>query len=417
MWTRKAAIILTSGISLILIGMMISNFQLMIIGLTFVSFLAINGWVEGHSDLEINREVSAVNVYKGDDINVILTITNKSYRRTQQLEVFDNVPHEMKMRKGINLMRMNLGPGQSATIRYTVRCPLRGHYTVGPTSIRYRNAFNLFVSETSIGDRSDITVFPQVRDVEEALIRSDVPKMYTGATTLKTPGQGMEFYALREYFPGDSFRSINWKAFARTGDLMVNEKTRDAVTDVFIILDTRDVARIGTVLKNPLEMGTVAAASIANYFIKRRDSVSLVTYGERMDFLPPETGDKQHYKVLSQLAAVESKGSMPLQAVTNALSPRISRGSPVFIISSLEGDGTTLSAIRNLSGKGHEVIVLSPSSIDLERLVSRIPRMAYEVLKLERQNRLTAISGYGAKVIDWTPSVELSQALLQIRTV
>ena len=417
MWTRKAAILLTSGISLILIGMMISNFQLMIVGLTFISFLAINGWIEGHSDLEIKREVSAVNVYKGDDINVVLTITNKSYRRTQQLEVFVNVPHEMKMRKGINLMRMNLGPGQTATIRYTVRCPLRGHYTIGPTSIRYRNTFNLFVSETSVGDRSDITVFPQVRDVEEALIRSDVPKMYTGATTLKTPGQGMEFYALREYFPGDSFRSINWKAFARTGELMVNEKTRDAVTDVFIILDTRDVARIGTVLKNPLEMGTVAAASIANYFIKRRDSVSLVTYGERMDFLPPETGDKQHYKVLSQLAAVESKGSMPLQAVTNALSPRISRGSPVFIISSLEGDGTTLSAIRNLSGKGHEVIVLSPSSIDLERLVSRIPRMAYEVLKLERQNRLTAISGYGAKVIDWTPSVELSQALLQIRTV
>ncbi|MGY8644644.1 MAG: DUF58 domain-containing protein [Candidatus Poseidoniales archaeon] len=417
MWTRKAAILLTSGISLILVGMMISNFQLMIIGLSFISFIAINGWVEGHSDLEINREVSAVNVYKGDDINVILTIKNKSYRRTQQLEVFDNVPHEMKMRKGVNLMRLNLGPGQTTTIRYTVRCPLRGHYTIGPTSIRYRNAFNLFVSETSVEDRSDITVFPQVRDVEEALIRSDVPKMYTGATTLKTPGQGMEFYALREYFPGDSFRSINWKAFARTGELMVNEKTRDAVTDVFIILDTRDVARIGTVLKNPLEMGTVAAASIANYFIKRRDSVSLVTYGERMDFLPPETGDKQHYKVLSQLAAVESKGSMPLQAVTNALSPRISRGSPVFIISSLEGDGTTLSAIRNLSGKGHQVIVLSPSSIDLERLVSRIPRMAYEVLKLERQNRLTAISGYGAKVIDWTPSVDLSEALLQVRAV
>ena len=416
MWTRKAAILLTSGISLILVGMMISNFQLMIIGLSFISFIAINGWVEGHSDLEINREVSAVNVYKGDDINVVLTIKNKSYRRTQQLEVFDNVPHEMKMRKGVNLMRLNLGPGQTTTIRYTVRCPLRGHYTLGPTSVRYRNAFNLFVSETSVADRSDITVFPQVRDVEEALIRSDVPKMYTGATTLKTPGQGMEFYALREYFPGDSFRSINWKAFARTGELMVNEKTRDAVTDVFIILDTRDVARIGTVLKNPLEMGTVAAASIANYFIKRRDSVSLVTYGERMDFLPPETGDKQHYKVLSQLASVESKGSMPLQAVTNALSPRISRGSPVFIISSLVGDGTTLSAIRNLSGKGHQVIVLSPSSIDLERLVSRIPRMAYEVLKLERQNRLTAISGYGAKVIDWTPSVDLSEALLQVKT-
>ena len=420
MWTRKAALMLTSGISLILIGMMISNFQLMIAGLTFISFLAINGWVSGHSDLDITRtingtETTMANVYKGDDVIVELTISNNSYRRTQQLEVFDNVPHEMKMRQGINQMRMNLGPGQSTRIKYRVRCPLRGHYTLGPVSVRYRNAFNLFANESKVQDRTDITVFPQVREIEEALLRSDVPKMYTGATTLKTPGPGMEFYSLREYLPGDAFRSINWKAFARTGELMVNEKTRDAVTDVFIILDTRDVSRIGTVLKNPLEMGTIAAASVSNYFIRRRDSVALVTYGDRMDYLPPETGDKQGYKVLSNLAAVRAKGSMPLQAVTNAMSSRMSRGSPVFIISSLEGDGTTLPAIRNLAGRGHEVIVLSPSSIDLERLVSRIPRMSYEVLKLERQNRLTAISGYGAKVIDWMPDVELSQALLQVR--
>ena len=81
---------LTSGISLILIGMMISNFQLMIIGLSFISMLAINGWVSGHSELTIRRETSATNVYKGDDIVVSLTITNNSYRRTQQLELFDN---------------------------------------------------------------------------------------------------------------------------------------------------------------------------------------------------------------------------------------------------------------------------------------------------------------------------------------
>ena len=75
MWTRKAALMLTSGISLILVGMMISNFQLMIAGLTFISFLAINGWVSGHSDLEITRtingtETTMANVYKVDDVIV-----------------------------------------------------------------------------------------------------------------------------------------------------------------------------------------------------------------------------------------------------------------------------------------------------------------------------------------------------------
>ena len=75
MWTRKASLMVTSGISLILIGMMISNFQLMIVGLTFISFLAINGWVSGHSELEVTRTINgtpanAINVYKGDDVVV-----------------------------------------------------------------------------------------------------------------------------------------------------------------------------------------------------------------------------------------------------------------------------------------------------------------------------------------------------------
>ena len=82
-------------------------------------------------------------------------------------------------------------------------------------------------------------------------------------------------------------------------------------------------------------------------------------------------------------------------------------------------DGVFADGIRTLATsaakRGHEVTVLSPSSIDFERLVSRIPRMSYEVLKLERQNRLTSLAGFGSQVIDWMPDMDLSQALLQVR--
>ena len=415
MWTRKASILGASGVSLVLIGMMMSNFQMMVFGVAFVSFIAVASWIIGHGDIEVVRTLSADNLYKGDDLYVDLEITNSSWRRTQQLEIYDNIPHEMKLRSGLNYMRVNLGPGETTRIRYVLRCPLRGHYSLGPISIRYRDSFNLFAQEMYVDHRSDLIVFPQVREIEEAMVRSRTPKMYTGATTLRTPGPGTEFFSLREYVPGDPFKIINWKAFARTGTLIVNEKCRDAVTDVFILLDSRDISRIGTVLKNPLEVGTVAAASLASYFIKRRDSVALAVYDDHLSFLPPDTGDKQYFKILSSLAGVAPKGAMPLQAVTNALSSRFSRGSPVFIISAAEGDGTTIPAVRDLAGRGHEVIILSPSSVDFERLVSRIPRTSYEVLKLERQNRLTALAGFGARVIDWMPDVELSQALLQVK--
>lgn len=415
MWTRKASFTFTGGIALILIGMMISNHQMMILGLAFIAFIVVNSWVSGHGDVEVQRTLSADNLYKGDDLYVELLVTNRSRRKTQQLEVYDNIPHEMKLRSGLNQMHLNLGPGESARIRYVLRCPLRGHYSLGPVSLRYRNTFNLSVEEMYVDHHSDMIIFPQIRDVEEAFVRSRSAKMYTGATTLRTPGPGTEFYSLREYVPGDPFKNINWKAYARTGDLMINEKCRDAVTDLYIILDSRDITRIGTVLKNPLELGTVAAASLASFFIKRRDSVSLTIYDEKLSFLPPDTGDKQYFKILSSLAGVAPRGTMPLQAVTNSLSARFSRGSPVFIITSCEGDGTVPSAVRDLVGRGHDVTVLSPSSIDFERLVSRIPRMSYEVLKLERQNRLTSLAGFGGQVIDWMPDMDLSQALLQVR--
>ena len=377
MWTRKAAFTFTGGIALILIGMMISNHQMMILGVTFIAFIVVNSWVSGHGDVEVQRTLSADNLYKGDDLYVELLVTNRSRRKTQQLEVYDNVPHEMKLRSGLNQMRLNLKPGESARIRYVLRCPLRGHYSIGPVSLRYRNTFNLSVDEMYVDHHSDIIIFPQIRDVEEAFIRSRTAKMYTGATTLRTPGPGTEFYSLREYVPGDPFKNINWKAFARTGDLMINEKCRDAVTDLYIILDSRDIARIGTVLKNPLEMGTVAAASLASFFIKRRDSVSLTIYDEKLSFLPPDTGDKQYFKILSSLAGVAPRGTMPLQAVTNSLAARFSRGSPVFIISSCEGDGTVPSAVRDLVGRGHEVTCLlytSPSPRDPK--TSRMPSSA-----------------------------------------
>ncbi|GIS44008.1 MAG: hypothetical protein Ct9H90mP16_10780 [Candidatus Poseidoniales archaeon] len=41
--------------------------------------------------------------------------------------------------------------------------------------------------------------------------------------------------------------------------------------------------------------------------------------------------------------------------------------------------------------------------------------MSYEVMKLKKTKPTFAVAGYGARVIDWMPDVELSQALLQVK--
>ena len=168
MWTRKAAFTFTGGIALVLIGMMISNQQMMILGLSLVAFIVVNSWIAGHGDVEVQRTLSADNLYKGDDLYVELLVTNRSNRKTQMLDIYDNIPHEMKLRSGLNQMQLNLKPGESARIRYVLRCPLRGHYSIGPVSLRARNTFNLGVEDMYVDHHSDIVIFPQIKDIEEA---------------------------------------------------------------------------------------------------------------------------------------------------------------------------------------------------------------------------------------------------------
>ena len=201
MWTRKAAFSFTGGIALVLIGMMISNQQMMILGLTLVAFIVVNSWISGHGEVEVQRTLSADNLYKGDDLYVELLVTNRSNRKTQMLDVYDNIPHEMKLRSGLNQMQLNLKPGESARIRYVLRCPLRGHYSIGPVSLRARNTFNLGVEEMFVNHHSDIVIFPQIKTWRKRFCEAARRRCTPVPPPCEHPVKGRNFTRFESMFP------------------------------------------------------------------------------------------------------------------------------------------------------------------------------------------------------------------------
>src|SRR5207302_6985653 len=68
-----------------------------------------------------------------------------------------------------------------------------------------------------------------------------------GAVTLNRRGQGTEFDSLREYVIGDDVRSIDWRATARGGDVVVRTWRPERDRRVVIVLDTGRTAagRVG----------------------------------------------------------------------------------------------------------------------------------------------------------------------------
>jgi uncharacterized protein (DUF58 family) len=196
---------------------------------------------------------------------------------------------------------------------------------------------------------------------------------------------------------------------------MVNERERDAVSDIIIIVDSRSVVETGPVSRNALVYSTRAAASLAKYFLGRRDSVGVIVYGDEVVSVDRDTGKKQLYVILTKLAGAVARGNIPLQVVVNRILPHINKGSPILFLSNLEDDPTIVNAFCDFWACDFDVTVLTPSSLEFEFDVCCIDCMGYEVMKTERDVLISELRGLGVNIMDWEPDMLLSTALAGAR--
>lgn len=134
---------------------------------------------------------------------------------------------------------LSLGPNQRVTRRIPFQCAARGYYRIDGLDLV---ASDLFLSREMIeriGEESILYVYPRpAQGVSlEAAIRKLNGEVLAKRHLLEDP---FEYRGLREYAPFDEPRSVNWKATARTGDLMVNLKGYTALRAVRIFLNLED---------------------------------------------------------------------------------------------------------------------------------------------------------------------------------
>jgi uncharacterized protein (DUF58 family) len=334
------------------------------------------------------RQLSSEKIFEDGVITVDLALVNKG-GRTGFLEIRDKLPQQIQIEEGTNYLIIDLKPNESLRMKYKIKGPIRGIYEFGPVSLRAQDVFNIFYKELELELVDNVTVFPLVYDIKDLPIRSRTPKLFPGASKVKQPGPGSEFFLIRNYVPGDPFKNINWKAFARTGELLVNEREREAVSDIVIMLDSRATAATGTIGHNALLMS-----------------------------IKPSQGSKQLYEILTALAGAEPAGDLPFKGVVEVSSPYMPRRSPVIVISNLDGDPSVVDAISELRTLEFDVVVLTPNSIEFElmsrkRLEAGVERsLEYEVLRLEREVMIQDLRGYGAAIVEWDPKVPLLAILL-----
>ena len=411
MWSKKAAAVAGGAIFLTLGGLIRLNYLFISAGMVMLTFVVLSSFLDAWMpSVKIRRETTSDNIFEDGTMSVKFIVKNTGLG-LGFVEIYDSLPPQARIIKGSNYTLLYMKPWQEISFEYTLKLPLRGHYHLGPVKMRVKDAFDLFYNERDEQVLHSFSVFPQIEVLEEQVITSRAPKLLSGAMPLNVIGAGTEFYSLREFVPGDSLRSVNWKALAKKGKMMVNETVREDVMDVILLVDAREVSAVGGGKDTPLEMACRGAATYAKQLLDERNNVALMVYGETVERVDLDRGEHHLFKILTALSSAMPKGDLKLQIVLKDALPYIPSGSPIILFSSLDDDHTISEAFTQTISRGYTITTISPSSLDFEERMKRIPEEPLLIARIERDNLISEIRSFGLHIGDWRDGESVNTVL------
>lgn len=408
MWTKKAAGTLGASILSLTLGWTTGSGTLVAIGIITALALSTGLLLTRPAHISVTRAPIHTRHRENDELHIILTIHNRG-RSTTFVEVADHPPALFRVREGSNHARNALRPGEECTHEYTLEMPVKGRYEFGQIDIRIQDAWGLRASTTQLEAPASTVVIPATQKLRKVPSRTRYPRIFLGAHLVRSPGQGMEFFGLRDYMPGDPLKEVNWKASARSPNLVVNQREKETVADVTIFLDARQPMAFGRADDNPNLWSARATATLSEFFAQRRDKVRLVIYGENIHTLDPTGGQNHQRHILDALTDLTPRGATPFATVAHRTIPRLRRKSPAIIITSLLDDPTLVEGCALLRGLGMHILVLAIqprhqlNDLDTNQLV-----------ELDRKLTISDLRGVGAHVIEWDGESSLSQRLMEV---
>jgi uncharacterized protein (DUF58 family) len=219
-----------------------------------------------------------------------------------------------------------------------------------------------------------------------------------GEHPARTFGEGIEFFGIREYVPGDRQRSINWAASTRRGRLQVNTFAAERSQDVVLIADaTSDVGEPGS---SALDLALRGTAAAARAYLQARDRVGVITYQwGGASWLPPGLGRRQVYRIIDSMLSSDSgwaRGTSFSRLPRAALPP----GSLVVAFSPLL-DQRFVEALRDMRERGFPILVVDVLNSEPPAKRQSEDRMARQIWRMEQQAIRFSLSQLGVPVVHW----------------
>jgi uncharacterized protein (DUF58 family) len=272
----------------------------------------------------------------GDENKITIEIENHyDFRITYTL--IDELPYQFQERKWKR--EVGTDARSHTLLEYSLVPQERGEYQFGNINIFVNGPLRTVRRRFTIPQERTVKVYPsfvQMRRYQLSAVGTHLQQ--SGVKRIRKLGHSMEFEQIKEYVRGDDYRTINWKATARHGDLMVNNFTDERSQQIYCVINK------GRVMKMPfggmtlLDYSINAALVLSNVALQRQDKAGLICFGQQLDsFITADKKPTQINLILESLYKQQTNFLEPdFEKLFSAVRNRIAHRSLLVLFTNFE---------------------------------------------------------------------------------
>lgn len=288
-----------------------------------------------------------------------------------------------------------------------------GSWSVGDVRLRARDRFGVLAWEQRVEAEHPLRTYPRPEQLRRLLSPAHT-QATTGNEVAPVRGEGLEFADTRPFVTGDRLRSVNWRASARLGELVVNERHPERNADVVLFLDS--FADAGPADTGILGRAVRASATLAELYLRKRDRVGLVAFGGTLRWLEPRSGLVQHYRLVDALLETRVRFSYAWKNV-NVIPARTLPPRALVVAVTPLLDPRAVAALLDLRARGFDLAVVevaadpyaAPGGGELDDLARRLWVLRRDALRAQ-------LGALGVAVAQWRDDTPLDAVLEGVRT-
>lgn len=361
-------------------------------------------------ELSMDRTVDANSPAPGDDVEVTVSVQNRSSRVLTDVRVVDGVPPMLSVTDGTPRHAAVLPAEEATSFTYSVTAT-EGTHSFEPATVIARDVAGATEVETTVSEDTAIECLPEVPDVP---LRRQTHQ-FVGDITTDEGGSGVEFHRTREYHPGDTLSRIDWQRFAKTGDLATVEYREERGAAVVLCLDAREPAYRAASRDDPHAVAATrtAAEQLLGAMADTTHTVGFAALTDRESpWVPPGTGADHVDQISHTLTGNAALSLYPPDEADpdrwdeqlRTVRARLPSDAQVLFLSPL-ADEFAVQAALGLEAAGNAVTVVSPDVTSADTVGGRLART-------ERRNRVHSLRESGVRLIDWATGEPLGATLV-----